>query len=121
MVASVRIFVYVRRHVETRKEILEKRRRLKAEYGELFDRIAALLFRRDPVSIGADAPADEYEPDTGTILPRRRICHSEDDARAVVHKEFVRWFGPDIAWPRRKLWRHFLRDLATVAAVSPTP
>ena len=43
----------------TRKEILEERRRLTAEYGELFDRIAALLFRRDPIRIGADAPAEE--------------------------------------------------------------
>lgn len=54
----------------TRKEILEERRRLKAEYGELFDSIAAVLFRRDPISIGADAPADEYEPETGTILSK---------------------------------------------------
>ena len=36
----------------TRKEILEERRRLKADYGKLFDRIAALLFRRDPEPAG---------------------------------------------------------------------
>ena len=97
---------------EARKEILEERRRLTAEYRELFDRIAALLFRRDPIRIGADAPADEYEPETGTILPRLRNCRSEDDARQVVHKEFVRWFGPDLAGPEEsygeissEIWR----------------
>ena len=83
----------------TRQDILEERRRLKAEYGKLFDRIAELLFRRDPISIGADAPADEYEPETGTILPRLRSCHSEDDARKVVYEEFVRWFDPNTAGP----------------------
>ena len=83
----------------TREEILEERRRLKAEYGELFDKIAALLFRHDPINIGFDAPTDEYEPEAGTILPRLRDCHSEDQARKVIHQEFVRWFDPSTAGP----------------------
>jgi hypothetical protein len=96
----------------TRQEIREERRRLRAEYGELFDSVAALLFRRDPISIGADAPTDEYEPETGTILPRLRNCHSEEDARQVVYEEFVRWFGSDTAGPEEsyreissEIWR----------------
>jgi hypothetical protein len=35
----------------TREEILEERRRLNSEHGELFDPISALLFRHDPVEI----------------------------------------------------------------------
>ena len=81
------------------EEILEERRRLKAEYGELFDKIAALLFRHDLISIGFDAPTDEYEPEAGTILPRLRNCHSEDDAKKVMHEEFVRWFDARNAGP----------------------
>jgi hypothetical protein len=32
----------------TREEIKGERKRLKAEYGELFDDVAAILFRHDP-------------------------------------------------------------------------
>lgn len=46
--------------------------------------------------------ADEYEPEAGTILPRLRGCATADDVRAVVHSEFVRWFGSEIAGPAEK-------------------
>jgi hypothetical protein len=82
---------------KTREEIIEERRRLKAEYRELFDNIAALLFRHDPIGINFETNADEYEPEVGTILPRLRSCHSADDVRRVVHQEFARWFDADIA------------------------
>jgi hypothetical protein len=81
----------------TREEILEAQRRLKAEYGQLFDSVAALLFQRDPVGINFDENTDEYEPETGTILPRLRTCRSADDVRRVVHEEFVRWFDASTA------------------------
>ncbi|HEY2392861.1 MAG TPA: hypothetical protein VGK22_16920, partial [Candidatus Angelobacter sp.] len=78
----------------------EERRRLKMEYGELFDAIAALLFRHDPINIAAaGAPKDEYEPETGTILPRLKECSLAADVRRVVHEEFVRWFDPRTAGP----------------------
>ena len=83
----------------TREEILEERRKLKAEYGELFDAVAALLFRHDPAGINFEINPDEYQTETGTILPRLRGCHSEDEARQVIHEEFVRWFDADTAGP----------------------
>jgi hypothetical protein len=76
-----------------RKEIKASRRRLKEEYGDLFQAISAALFRHDPISINFETNADEYEPEVGTILPRLRLCHSADDVRRVVHEEFVRWFS----------------------------
>jgi hypothetical protein len=84
---------------ETRAEILESRRRLKSEYGELFDALAALLFKHDPIGMifEGDTNTDEYEPEARTILPRLRGCHSADDVQIVVHSEFVRWFGEDTA------------------------
>jgi hypothetical protein len=83
---------------KTRDEILENRRRLKAEYGELFDAVAALLFRHDPIGIvfDGDINTDEYEPEAGSILPRLRACHSSEDVQSVVHSEFVGWFGEEI-------------------------
>ena len=87
---------------KTREEILENRRRLRAEYGELFDSTAALLFRHDPICINFDVNTDEYETEAETILPRLRGCHSADDALQVVHEEFVRWFDRSIAGPQER-------------------
>jgi hypothetical protein len=83
----------------TRDEILENRRRLRAEYGELFDSVAALLFRHDPIGINFEDNTDEYEPEAETILPRLCSCHSAEDVLQVVHVEFVRWFDYDTAGP----------------------
>src|ERR1700739_1349374 len=87
------------RMASTRDEILKKRRRLKAEYGKLFDSVAALLYRHDPVGINFEDNADEYEPEARTILPRLNSCPSADDVLHVVHAEFVRWFDSATARP----------------------
>lgn len=83
------------------EQILEERRRLKAEYGELFDAISALLFRVDPIGISFESEnLDEYDLETGTILPRLKACKSADDVLRVVHEEFVRWFDANTAGHR---------------------
>jgi hypothetical protein len=75
----------------SREEILEARRRLRVEYGELFDATTALLFRHDPIGISFDdLNPDEYAPEAGTILPRLSGCQSSDDVLPVIHQEFVR-------------------------------
>ena|SRR5579863_1447471 len=85
----------------TREQILEERRLLKKQYGDVFDSIAALLFRVDPIGIAFDNEnLDEYAPGVGTILPRLNACESSDDVLRVVHEEFVRWFGAPTAGPR---------------------
>ena len=85
----------------TREQILEERRQLKAEYGKLFDSVSALLFRHDPIGIAFDNEnTDEYDPETGTILPRLRNCKSATDVQHVVHEEFVRWFDAGNAGPK---------------------
>ena|ERR1041385_9286909 len=81
----------------TREQILEERRRLKAEYGQLYDAAAALLFRHDPIAINYETNSDEYEPEVRTILPRLHTCHSDFDVTRVVHEEFVRWFSTEDA------------------------
>jgi hypothetical protein len=81
----------------SREEILSARRRLRDEYGQLFDMLAGLLFREDPVGINFETNTSEYEPEAETILPRLRQCQSADDVRRVVHQEFVRWFGDSTA------------------------
>jgi hypothetical protein len=95
-----------------REQILVERRELKTNYAELYDSVAALLFRYDPIGISFDTNKDEYESEVGTILPRLKSCHSADEVRRVVHEEFVRWFGSGTAGPLEhyteiadELWR----------------
>lgn len=86
----------------TREDIHAERRLLREEYGELFDSIAMLLLRHDPVGINFEVNTDEYQPEAGTILPRLRSCQSVDQVRQVVHEEFTRWFDADIAGPAER-------------------
>jgi hypothetical protein len=86
----------------TREEILRERRQLRVHYGLLFDSVATLLFRHDPMGIAFDENFDEYESEAGTILPRLRSCESSTDALSVIHEEFVRWFGIETAGPKER-------------------
>lgn len=100
-----------------KKDMQERRRRLRAGYLRLYKEIEALLFRHDPILIALAANTDEYDPEVGTILPRLSACASPADVTSVVHEEFVHWFGPELAGSRDKysqigtevweLWRRF--------------
>jgi hypothetical protein len=83
----------------TRDEILENRRRLRAQYGELFDSLAALLYRHDPIGINFECNPSEYESEVETILPKLRHCHSAADVLQVVHWEFICSFDFATAGP----------------------
>jgi hypothetical protein len=75
----------------------ERFRKLKRAYGELYSAIEALFFRHDPISINFETNTDEYEAEVSTVLPRLRGCSSVADVQRVLHEEFSRWFGADIA------------------------
>lgn len=77
--------------------MIEIRQRLRIEYGDLHDKIQALLFRHDPIGINFETNTDEYDPEVRTILPRLKSCHSVGAVRRMVHEEFVDWFGAEIA------------------------
>lgn len=88
--------------MRTKDEIDADNRRLRREYGQLFDDVAAIFFRHDPIGINFEDNTDEYEPEARTILPRLKTCKSADDVLTVVHEEFERWFDPGIAGPRER-------------------
>jgi hypothetical protein len=55
----------------------------------------------DPIGLlEIGAPSDEYAPEIGTIVPRLASVERLDDVVAVLHEEFIRWFGDDTAGPR---------------------
>ena len=84
------------------KDLKAEHRRLRDEYGSLFDEITAMLFRHDPIGLDFEDNTDEYECEARTILPRLKTCRSADDVLTVVHEEFQRWFDPDTAGPCEK-------------------
>jgi hypothetical protein len=49
--------------------------------------------------IAMGAPADEYDPEISTILPRLRAARAAVDVQKFVYEEFVRWFGADLVGP----------------------
>ena len=84
----------------TREEIEAETKRLKSEYGSLFDSVAGVLFKHDPIGINFEDNTDEYYPEVRIILPKLRDCHSVEDVLTVVHEEFQRWFDSDTAGAR---------------------
>ena len=77
------------------EDFLEEKKRLKETYGPLFDEVAEILFRHDPIGINFETNTDEYEPEVETILPRLEGANSASELRRIVHEEFVRWFSAD--------------------------
>ncbi|MGH9628224.1 MAG: hypothetical protein ACRD7E_07780 [Bryobacteraceae bacterium] len=66
------------------------------------DEISAIIFRHDPIGINFEENTDEYDAEAGTILTRLRSDMSLEEATAIVHEEFIRWFSREDAGPREK-------------------
>jgi hypothetical protein len=73
---------------------------LKATYGSLYAKVSCLLREADTMGlIAMGAPADEYDPEISTILPRLCEARAVDDVQRIVHEECMRWFGTDLIGP----------------------
>jgi len=84
-----------------RDEIIQKRNKVKEEFGQLFTEVEQILFNHDPIGIAyvdhenvADNP-DEYAPEVETILPRLSSAKSALDVTEIVYEEFIRWFDDE--------------------------
>ncbi len=84
-----------------RREAYERRERVRAEYGDFFAAIHAIIARHDPV--GMIWPGDpceyaetEYDNEVGTILPRLEEAHTAEDVSTIVNEEFAFWFGTEV-------------------------
>jgi hypothetical protein len=74
-----------------------ERKRLKQQYGALFEDLSALLYHLDPMGLNYEVNPDEYEPEVGTILPRVLELESAAQVEAVIREEFDLWFGSGTA------------------------
>lgn len=57
-----------------------------------------LIYKHDPIGL-KPCPEDEYEPERASICRQLKKCGSITAVQALVHKEFVHWFGERIAGP----------------------
>jgi hypothetical protein len=80
--------------------IIQARRLLKQQYGELFERVSAVLFEVDPIGINFESNTDEYEPEVGTILPRLKDASTARDVENIIYEEFCRWFDTETVGSR---------------------
>lgn len=62
--------------------------------------VKAAIDSADPIGLlKMGAPADEYEPEVGSIVPRVMKAINVNDVQQIMHGEFGRWFGADTAGP----------------------
>lgn len=76
----------------TLERMNETRKRLKQQYGMLFEKITAALFEADPIEINFKSNTDEYDSEARSIIPRLRSCNSAIDVNQIVFEEFCRSF-----------------------------
>src|SRR5438045_2508392 len=69
-------------------------------YQRLVAAVERAINEADPIRLlEVGAPADEYSPEIGTILPRLAGVQGVSDVTNMLHEEFVRWFDQGIAGP----------------------
>ena len=87
-------------------------KRMNTRYQVLVAGVESAINDADPIGLlELGAPSDEYAPEIGTIVPRLASVKQPDDVAAVLHSEFIRWFGDGTAGPRhayeapaRRIW-----------------
>ncbi len=84
------------------KKSQEAEEKVRANNPALFSAISKIIFDNDPVGINFKTNTNEYDSETGTIIPRLPSCKTEDDVLLVVYQEFSKWFGADTVGPKEK-------------------
>ena len=80
----------------------EQRLEIEARYGSLFTAVSDALYLADPMRLNYEVNPDEYDPEAATILLRLPEARTEEDALAMIHEEFIRWFSKGSAGPRER-------------------
>lgn len=104
----------------------EDNKKLRRQDAFLYDDLLEILDTYDLAGIGEGRPADEYALEAGTILPRLKEAKSAEDVTGILHQEFVKFFGLNIAVPASRyqdagaeIWeawqRHRRRNPAPIA------
>lgn len=89
---------------------------MKTRYKALVAAVEQAINDADPIGLlELGAPADEYSPEIGTIVPRVVQAQNVDEITVALYEEFLRWFGDGTAGPRHayeapagKIWTALL-------------
>lgn len=106
---------------DSRMNVHDKKQ-AKREFVHMQRAVSEALRRLDPISlIEAGAPASEYDLELGTIMPRLREARTSEDLCRILHEEFVRWFGIELAGDKagfyvaaNEIWTQWLVSRARV-------
>ena len=82
---------------------MEARRQALAPLSGVVADVSAALLRVDPIELSGSGNHDEYDSEAETIVLRlsdRRQLATPEEVLQIVHEEFVRWFGAEIAGSR---------------------
>ncbi len=60
---------------------------------ELYEQLAEIFFRHDPVGIDLETHLDEYKPEVAAVLPRLLTAKGVPDVTTILFEEFSRRFG----------------------------
>jgi hypothetical protein len=92
--------------METERDaILRRRQELRSEFGDLYDRVSAILFKDDPGGVNFEINPDEYESEVDLILPRLSSCSSVADVQAVVYDVLLKMFDEETVKVPERLGR----------------
>lgn len=70
---------------------------MKTRHQMLVAAVDRAINEADPIGLlEIGAPADEYAPEVGTIVPRLASVERPEDVAPLLHEEFIRWFGDPI-------------------------
>ncbi len=72
---------------------------LRREYRTLFRTLTKAFRAADPIMLGPDIPADEYEPEVSRVLAGLSGCRDVASVQQLVHAVFVEMFTAGIAGP----------------------
>ena len=80
---------------ETLEQLQAKRARLREKFGPLFDTVAQILFRHDPMQLSMGFNQDEYSPEVDAILARLEDLRSPMELRRAIWDVFKDLFATD--------------------------
>ena len=67
-----------------------------------YQNILNLLMKFDPIGINFGNNIDEYKPEAESILNQIKETSTREEILLIVHQEFIRWFGVEIAGGKSK-------------------
>jgi len=83
--------------LERMKQARASRQAVQARDPSFFEAVSGAMFKHDPIGINVEDDTDEYDAETGTVIPRLSTCRSPDDVASILSQEFQAWFGAETA------------------------